>query len=243
LIHYCIRYTLGNLVLFGIHKIAGRDCPRTRLKLYYQRLRFWFIDIDIWRVTSCVIRTCFGERAFCFAGLKSWNDLPSLVLRLRTPSNSNLRPIFLIRSLSLQFNFILVYYEMTVLLRWWTFYWNWHTTSFYCIVLYCIVLIIIYISWTYHRKYLNSKWTQYNVDAVIDSICTRVTDVNKFMNKFMVHTDIVNIDNLIKTLLLTTINYVTQYKCSIKCAVWTSEPLSLCTHRKETCVRGSHNNW
>jgi len=38
------------------------------------------------------------------------------------------------------FDFILVYYEVTVLLRRWTFYCNWRTTSFYCIVLlyYCV---------------------------------------------------------------------------------------------------------
>jgi len=37
-------------------------------------------------------------------------------------------------------DFILVYYEVTVLLRRCTFYCNWRTTSFYCIVLYCMVL-------------------------------------------------------------------------------------------------------
>jgi len=59
-----------------------------------------------------------------------------LLLRiLRTPSNGSLRPICSIRSI-LQFDFILVYYEVTVLLRRWTFYSNWRTTSFYCIVLY-----------------------------------------------------------------------------------------------------------
>jgi len=57
---------------------------------------------------------------------------------LRTPSNGSLRPICLIRS-SLQFDFILVYYKVTVLLRRCTFDCNWRTTSFYCIVLYCAV--------------------------------------------------------------------------------------------------------
>jgi len=43
---------------------------------------------------------------------------------------------------SLQFDFILVYYEVTDLLRRWTFYCNWRTTSFYCIVLYCIYMCV-----------------------------------------------------------------------------------------------------
>jgi len=43
-----------------------------------------------------------------------------LLLLLLTPSNGSLRPFCLIRS-SFQFNFILVYYEVTVLLRRWTF--------------------------------------------------------------------------------------------------------------------------
>jgi len=59
---------------------------------------------------------------------------------LRTPSNGGLRPICLIRSLSLHINFILIYYEVTVLLRRWTFDCIWRTTSFYCIVLlYCLM--------------------------------------------------------------------------------------------------------
>jgi len=83
--------------------------------------------------------TVFGERAFSFAGSKSRNDLPSLIypLLLRTPANGSLRAIFLIRSLSLQFNFIFVYYEVTVLLPRCTFYCNLRTTRFDCIVLYC----------------------------------------------------------------------------------------------------------
>jgi len=43
-----------------------------------------------------------------------------ILLLLRTPSNGSLRPICFIRS-SLQYDFILVYYEVTVLLRRWTF--------------------------------------------------------------------------------------------------------------------------
>jgi len=60
------------------------------------------------------LRTVFGERAFSFAGPKSWNDLPSL-LHTVTATDSfkrSLRLICLISS-SLQFNFILVYYEVT----------------------------------------------------------------------------------------------------------------------------------
>jgi len=60
-----------------------------------------------------------------------------ILLILRTPSNGSLRPICLIRS-SLQFDFILVYYEVTILLRRLTFYCNWRTISFYCIALYCV---------------------------------------------------------------------------------------------------------
>jgi len=59
-----------------------------------------------------------------------------ILLLLRTPSNGNLRSTLLIRfdimSLSLQFNCIRVYYEITVVLHRWTFYCNWHT---YCNVL------------------------------------------------------------------------------------------------------------
>jgi len=66
--------------------------------------------------------------------------VPYILLLLRTPSNGSLRPICLIRS-SLQYNFILVYYEKTVLLCRWTFDCNWRNTGFYCIVLYCIVQI------------------------------------------------------------------------------------------------------
>jgi len=61
-----------------------------------------------------------------------------ILLLLRTPSNGNFRLICFIRS-SLQFNFILGYYEVTVLLHRLIFGCSWRTTSFYCIVL-CIVL-------------------------------------------------------------------------------------------------------
>jgi len=72
-------------------------------------------------------------------------DLPSPLhtVTLRTPSNGSLRAIWLIRS-SLQFNYIFVYYEVTVLRRRWTFDCIWRTTSFHCIVLYYIVQTIQY---------------------------------------------------------------------------------------------------
>jgi len=57
----------------------------------------------------------------------------NIIVQYHTYITLSLRPLFLIRSLSLQFNFILVYYEVTVLLRRCTFYCNWRTASFYCI--------------------------------------------------------------------------------------------------------------
>jgi len=68
--------------------------------------------------------TCFFFRWTCPIYIyKSWNDLPIvsyiLYFYIRTPSNGSLRPTFLIRFLRLQFKFIPVYYEVTVLLRRW----------------------------------------------------------------------------------------------------------------------------
>jgi len=84
------------------------------------------------------LRTVFGERAFSFAGPKSWNYLPSL-LHIVTSTDSFKRQLktYLFNTLySLQFDLFLVYYEVIVLLRRWSFYCNWRTTSFYSIVLY-----------------------------------------------------------------------------------------------------------
>jgi len=62
-----------------------------------------------------------------------------ILLFPRTPSNGSLRLVCLIRS-SLQFDFIL-YYEVTVLLRRWTFIVIGALQV--CIVLYCIILYCI----------------------------------------------------------------------------------------------------
>jgi len=62
-----------------------------------------------------------------------------ILLLLQTHSNGSLRPIFLVRSLSLQFNFILVYYEVTVYCVGLHFIVIGELQVF--IVLYCIVLI------------------------------------------------------------------------------------------------------
>jgi len=84
------------------------------------------------------LRTVFGECAFSFAGPKSWKDLPSL-LHTVTSTDS-----FKWQLNTYLFN-TLVYYEVTVLLRQWTFYCNWRTTSFYRIVLYYLHTFLTFI--------------------------------------------------------------------------------------------------
>jgi len=86
-----------------------------------------------------------GQWLSFMMNIAALNTFMHMLLLLRTPSNDSfkrsLRPILLTRSLiySLQFNFIIVYCEVAVLLRWWTFYCNWRTTSFCCIVL-CYII-------------------------------------------------------------------------------------------------------
>jgi len=82
------------------------------------------------------LRTVFGERAFSFTGPKSWNDLPSL-LHIVTSTDSFKQQLktYLFNTLQSSIRFYSLLWS-DCLMRRWTFYCNWRTTSFYCIVLY-----------------------------------------------------------------------------------------------------------
>jgi len=99
-----------------------------------------------------------------------------ILLLLRTPSNGSWRPICLIRS-SPQFDFLLVNYKVTVLLRRWTFDCNWHTISFYCIVLYyCIVVVVVCSSSS--RSSSSSLFEQPNEHSILTGKCNTIKTIN-----------------------------------------------------------------